>query len=102
MQELELQTDAAAVARTRLGKDGEPSPAALGFARKQGVEFSQLARVTTPKGEYLAFHRRQRGRSAVNAPPRASPEPASSGITIASWPSHAARSITSWPSGSSV
>lgn len=52
-----------------LGKDGEPSPAALGFARKQGVEFSQLARVTTPKGEYLAFHRRQRGRSAVDVLP---------------------------------
>lgn len=51
------------------GKDGQPSPAALGFAKKQGVEFNQLARVTTPKGEYLAYHRRQRGRSAVDALP---------------------------------
>ena len=50
-------------------KDGAPTPAALGFAKKQGVEFDQLARVKTPKGEYLAFHRRQRGRSAVDALP---------------------------------
>jgi glycyl-tRNA synthetase beta chain len=50
-------------------KDGAPTPAALGFAKKQGVEFEQLARVKTPKGEYLAFHKRQRGRSAVDALP---------------------------------
>jgi glycyl-tRNA synthetase beta chain len=50
-------------------KDGQPTPAALGFARKQGVEFGQLARVQTPKGEYLAFHRRLRGKSAVDALP---------------------------------
>src|SRR5687767_3026156 len=35
------------------GKDGAPSPAALGFARKQGVEFAALGRKQTPKGEYL-------------------------------------------------
>jgi glycyl-tRNA synthetase beta chain len=50
-------------------KDGLPSPAGLGFAKKQGVEFAQLARVQTPKGEYLAHHRRVRGRSAVDALP---------------------------------
>jgi glycyl-tRNA synthetase beta chain len=50
-------------------KDGAPTPAALGFAKKQGVEFDQLARVKTPKGEYLAFHRRQRGRTAVDVLP---------------------------------
>ncbi|HVL70147.1 MAG TPA: glycine--tRNA ligase subunit beta [Vicinamibacterales bacterium] len=50
-------------------KDGEPTPAALGFAKKQGVEFDQIARVTTAKGEYLAYHRRVRGRSAVDAMP---------------------------------
>ena len=49
--------------------DGAPTPAALGFAKKQGVAFDQLGRVTTPKGEYLAFHRRIRGRSAVDALP---------------------------------
>jgi glycyl-tRNA synthetase beta chain len=52
-----------------LDKDGKPTPAALGFARKQGIEFDELARVTTPKGEYLAYHRRVRGRSAVDTIP---------------------------------
>lgn len=50
-------------------KDGQPTPAALGFAKKQGVEFGQITRVQTPKGEYLAYQRRQRGRSAVDALP---------------------------------
>lgn len=50
-------------------KDGQPTPAALGFAKKQGAEFDQLTRVQTAKGEYLAYHRRQRGRSAVDALP---------------------------------
>ncbi len=50
-------------------KDGQPTPAALGFARKQGVEFDQITRVQTPKGEYLAYNKRQRGKSAVDALP---------------------------------
>ena len=50
-------------------KDGQPTPAALGFAKKQGVEFEHIARVTTAKGEYLAFHKRVRGKSAVDALP---------------------------------
>jgi glycyl-tRNA synthetase beta chain len=50
-------------------KDGQPTPAALGFAKKQGVEFDQITRIQTSKGEYLAYHRRQRGRSAVDALP---------------------------------
>ena len=51
------------------GKDGRPSPAALGFARKQGVPFEQLTRAQTPKGEYLAFQKHERGRSAVDTLP---------------------------------
>ena len=50
-------------------RDGQPTPAGLGFAKKQGVEFAQLTRVQTPKGEYLAHHRRVRGRTAVDALP---------------------------------
>jgi len=49
--------------------DGTPTPAAAGFAAKQGVEVSALERVRTPKGEYLAFRRRQRGKAAVDALP---------------------------------
>lgn len=51
------------------GPDGQPTPAAVGFARKHGVEVAELARVQTPKGEYLAYRRRQRGRPAVDVLP---------------------------------
>ena len=40
---------------------GQPTPAAQGFARKQGARIEQLVRVETAKGEYLAYHRQQRG-----------------------------------------
>ena len=51
------------------GADGQPTPAAVGFAKKNGVEVGDLERVQTPKGEYLAYRRRQRGKSAVEALP---------------------------------
>ncbi|MFZ0815221.1 MAG: glycine--tRNA ligase subunit beta, partial [Candidatus Sulfotelmatobacter sp.] len=35
-------------------KDGQPTPAAHAFARKAGVDVSQLERIPTAKGEYLA------------------------------------------------
>src|SRR5256885_836160 len=49
--------------------DGTPTPAATGFAAKQGVEVGALERVHTPKGEYLAFRKRQRGKAAVDVLP---------------------------------
>lgn len=50
-------------ARAAFGADGAPTPAALGFARKQGVDPSALRRVATDKGEYVAIDRRAAGRS---------------------------------------
>ncbi len=50
-------------------KDGVPTPAAAGFAKKQGVDVAELTRVTTPKGEYLAFNKRVRGRAAADVLP---------------------------------
>lgn len=47
--------------RAGFDANGEPTRAAVGFARKQGVDVAALARVQTPKGEYLACHRRQAG-----------------------------------------
>ena len=47
--------------RAAFDANGEPTRAALGFARKQGVDVAALARVQTPKGEYLACYRRQAG-----------------------------------------
>jgi glycyl-tRNA synthetase beta chain len=49
--------------------DGTPTQAASGFAARQGVEVSGLERVTTAKGEYLAFRKRQRGKAAVDVLP---------------------------------
>ena len=53
------------------GADGQPTPAALGFAKKQGVEVAALERVEVPdrKGTYLACRRQQRGRAAVDVLP---------------------------------
>jgi len=51
------------------GADGSPTPAAAGFAAKNGVDVSALERVRTPKGEYLAFRKRQRGKAAVDVLP---------------------------------
>ena len=49
--------------------DGTPTPAAAGFAAKQGVDVGALERLQTPKGEYLAFRRRQRGKATVDVLP---------------------------------
>ena len=51
------------------GKDGEATPAALGFARKHGVEVADLQRVETRKGVYLAIQVTHRGRDAVDVLP---------------------------------
>lgn len=45
---------------------GEPTPAAAGFAKKYGVEVSALERSKTPKGTYLAYRVRQRGKATVD------------------------------------
>ena len=45
-------------------KDGQPTPAAHAFAKKAGADVSQLEKITTPKGEYLAARITKKGRSA--------------------------------------
>ena len=50
--------------RAAFDADGQPTPAALGFARKNLVEVAGLTQVETPKGVYLAYRRRQRGAAA--------------------------------------
>jgi len=49
--------------------DGTPTPAAAGFASKNGVDVGALERIQTPKGEYLAFRKRQRGKATVDVLP---------------------------------
>jgi glycyl-tRNA synthetase beta chain len=46
-------------------KDGQPTPAAHAFAKKAGVDVSQLATIKTAKGEYLAAKITKKGRSAA-------------------------------------
>jgi glycyl-tRNA synthetase beta chain len=47
-------------------KDGQPTPAAAGFARKYGVEVAALEQKETPKGVYLAYTVRQRGKATAD------------------------------------
>lgn len=49
--------------------EGEPTPAAAGFARKNGVEVADLERQDTPKGVYLAFRKKVRGKAAIDVLP---------------------------------
>ena len=46
-------------------KDGQPTPAAHHFAKKAGVDISQLETASTPKGEYLVAKVTRKGRSAA-------------------------------------
>ncbi len=51
------------------GSDGQPTPAAIGFARKNGVRVDDLLQVDTPKGRYLACTRRERSAAAIDVLP---------------------------------
>jgi glycyl-tRNA synthetase beta chain len=46
-------------------KDGQPTPAAINFAKKVGLEVSQLEKVSTAKGEYLSAKVTKKGRTAA-------------------------------------
>ena len=46
-------------------KDGQPTPAANAFAKKAGIDVSQLERIATAKGEYIAAKVTRKGRSAA-------------------------------------
>jgi glycyl-tRNA synthetase beta chain len=48
---------------------GQATPAAHGFAKKQGVPVESLERVKTDKGEYLAVRKHHRGKSTVDVLP---------------------------------
>ncbi|MGH9504875.1 MAG: glycine--tRNA ligase subunit beta [Terriglobales bacterium] len=55
-------------------KDGQPTPAAHAFAKKSGVDVSQLQRTATPKGEYLTATVTKNGRSAAEILSQALPK----------------------------
>jgi len=47
-------------------KDGQPTQAAVAFAKKAGVSLTELTKATTPKGEYLAANVVKKGRPALD------------------------------------
>lgn len=49
--------------------EGHPTPAALGFARKLNVEFDALVQSETPRGKYLTYLKKLRGRATVDVLP---------------------------------
>jgi glycyl-tRNA synthetase beta chain len=49
--------------------DGHPTNAGLGFARKLGADFDAIQQVDTPRGKYLSYSRRIRGRATVDVLP---------------------------------
>ena len=55
-------------------KDGQPTPVALAFARKAGVDVVQLEKVTTAKGEYISARVTKKGRSAAEVLSEALPK----------------------------
>jgi glycyl-tRNA synthetase beta chain len=52
-------------ARVAFDAEGNPTKAAASFAAKLGCDVSQLTRVNTPKGEYVAGQRRESGKAAT-------------------------------------
>ena len=56
-------------ARAAFDAAGQPTKAAEGFARGQGVGVSALVRVQTPRGEYVAVRVREPGRPAAEVLP---------------------------------
>jgi glycyl-tRNA synthetase beta chain len=55
-------------------KDGEPTGAALGFARKLGVPVTALETQATPKGEYVCYRKKVAGRETREILAAALPE----------------------------
>lgn len=47
-------------------ENGKPTPAAIGFAKSQGVDISALAVIETPKGEYLAVKKEEEGGQTID------------------------------------
>lgn len=55
-------------------EQGNPTKAAFGFAKKQGVSVDELQLLETPKGEYLHFKRKMPGRPTIELLSKILPE----------------------------
>ena len=63
-------------------REGQPTPAAHAFAKKAGIDVSQLEKVTTPKGEYISAKITKKGRGAAEILAEALPKE----LTTIYWP----------------
>ncbi|MCX5833824.1 MAG: glycine--tRNA ligase subunit beta [Deltaproteobacteria bacterium] len=61
MQEDQVIEKLGPAKRVAFDDKGNPTPAALGFARGQGLDISELKTVTTDKGEYLLARKKTKG-----------------------------------------
>ena len=59
-------------------KDGQPTPAAHAFAKKAGIDVSNLEKISTSKGEYLAATVTRKGQTAAQVLSEALPKEISS------------------------
>ena len=64
-QQLDREAEIKGPPVTAAFKDGQPTQAAVGFARKQGVDVANLEIRDTPKGEFVFIQKQIKGRSAV-------------------------------------
>lgn len=55
-------------------KDGKPSPAALGFAKSQGVNINTLEVVQTERGEYIGINKVSKGKMTMDILTEALPQ----------------------------
>jgi len=51
--------------KTAFDEEGNPTKAAFGFAKRQGISVDELQLLETPKGEYLHFKRKMPGRPTI-------------------------------------
>lgn len=56
--------------RVAFDDDGKPTPAALAFAKKCGVEVDQLERASSDKGEWLTYEKAEEGQAAADLLPQ--------------------------------
>lgn len=66
--DLDEQVTGPAVAAA-FGPDGQPTPAAIGFAKRGNIEPSALTVVETAKGKYVAYTKHERGKATVDVLP---------------------------------
>lgn len=79
--------------RVALDAEGKPTPAGLGFARKVGVEFSDLSQETLEGETYLVLHQAQPGRPVKTLLPELLPNLVLglSGSHFMAWSHHTVR-----------